>query len=207
MLDPAPLARVVRELAAEGRTVNFDGYAFRSIALRHFMPPKIPAPLFAARSGLIGTRFVPPNRPIASLYVATEAETAHREGNQPYYLASRMPGLAPSNLGPPEEVVIIGVRVRIGALLDLRSRAIMDRLETTPNELLSPWKTVLDAPTQRLGEALYEEGAFEGLVYNSAQNPGGSCLVIFPDRLDPISSIEFRSRTPGVPDARLAGPP
>ncbi len=207
MLEAAPLADALRELAADGHAVFFDRYAYRSIALRHVLPPKVPAPLFAAESGVLGTRFVPPNRPIASLYLAWEAETAHREGNQAHYQAVEKAGVDFSGVAPPDEVALIGVRIRARALLDVRSAGVRDRVGTTEDELRSRWKTVTDAPTQRLGEAVYRAGAFEGMIYQSAQNPCGSCLVLFPDRHGPGSSVEFKSKAPGVPDARLAGPP
>ena len=208
MLDRVSLESVLKDLADEELTAILEGYFFRSITLRHFLPPKVPAPLYAARSGLVGTRFMPPNRPIAGLYLAGAAETAHREGNQPFYRASRIPGLDTGDVIPPDEVVLIGVRVRLrlAAILDVRSAEIATRLETSEAELRSPWKTVPDAPTQRLGEAVFESGLFEGLAYRSAQHEGGSCLLIFPDRLRAGSFVEFRSRTLGVPDARLAGP-
>jgi RES domain-containing protein len=207
MLDGPSLARTLAELKGEGRQAAIDCFVHRSVALRHFLRPEPPAPLFAALPGKLGTRFVPPGEPISALYVAFEVETAHREGNQAFYQILGDPGLDLATAPPPEEVVLIGIQVRLLSLLDIRSDEVASRLETTGGELVSPWKTIPNAPTQRLGLAVHGGGDYEGLIYPSAQHTGGSCLVIFPDRLMPGSHVQFRSRTAGVPDARLpAGP-
>lgn len=188
-------------MAAEGVHVELDSLLLRSIALRHFMPPRTPSPLHAAGSN--GSRFVPAGRSYPSLYAAFDAETAHREGNQPFY-AVLARGVGPGGLNPPEEAVMIGVRFKLGRILDLRDREIQARLGTSAEELAGGWKLVPDAPTQILGDAVHASGDFEGLLYSAVRNPGGTCLVVFPDRLIEGSIVDFRSRTPGVPSARLA---
>ncbi len=204
MLDAGSLPRVLGELKAEGRTTRVDQYAFRSIALRHFRPPARPEPLHAATAGPLGTRFVPPSRPTRTLYVAFEVETAHREGNQAYYQTSKALGSDPTRLPPPDEVVLLGLFVRLARMLDVRDPEVLGRLAATPEELTAPWKLVADAPTQRLGTAVEADGDFESIVYQSAQHPDGSCLAIFPDRIAAGSVVEYRSRTPGIPSASLS---
>jgi RES domain-containing protein len=207
MLDRISLDAELRALRRDHVFVGFDAYAFRSIALRHFLPPIAPKPLYAASSGLTGTRFVPPNRAYPSLYVALDAETAYRETNRAFYQVFGALGIDASSLAPPDEVALIGVHARLARMLDLRNREVYDRIGTSPAELAAPWKLVPDAPTQILSDAVHDGGDFEGLIYSSAQNPGGSCLVVFPGRLAHGSFVTFRSRTVGIPDAWLGSKP
>jgi RES domain len=48
------------------------------------------------------------------------------------------------------------------------------------------------APTQQLGEALHAVPLLEGFVFPSAK-VGSRNLAIFPDKLDPRSSIIFQN--------------
>ena len=87
---------------------------------------------------------------------------------------------------------MIGVHVRVSRLLDLRNpltRLQLDILNVL--EILGPWKGVPNAPTQVLGEAVYNDNYFEGIVYPAVQNPGHDCLLIFPNRLLPTSRVDF----------------
>ena len=210
MLDRDALASAVEGLREDEAFTRVESFACRSILLRHFLPPRIPNALFASPAGSLGSRFVPPHRPTRSLYLAEDAETAHREGNQAFYRAlGYLYGgrIGSDALLPPEEAVLIGVLVIAARLLNLRDPEIRARLETSADELASPWKTVPDAPTQRLGDVLVADGGFEGLIYESVQCPSHTCLVVFPDRLGPDSRIAFRSRTDGVPSALLGSGP
>jgi RES domain-containing protein len=206
MLDSAALGPVLSAIKAAGPRTPFEGIAYRSIALRHFMPPATPSPLYAAMPGRLGTRYVSSGTGIPSLYLATEVETAHREGNQPFYesLLAMPPG--PVGLVWPDEVSVIGVQVRLGRILDVRDVAVQMKLGTSMSELRGPWKRIPDAPTQRLGAAVEADGEFEGLLYPSARHDGGSCLVVFPKIVKKGDFVEFRSTTGVLPDARL-GPP
>ncbi len=136
-----------------------------------------------------------------SLYLAEDAETAHREGNSIFYRTLQYMyggGIGYDQLLPPEESVLIGVMVIASRLLNLRDSSVQARLQTSPQELGSAWKTVMDAPTQRLGEAVLINGGFEGLIYESVQCPNHTCLVMFPELLSHESRIVFHSRTIGV---------
>ena len=206
MLDREALAAAVKGLRDDAAFTRVESFALRSIALRHFLPPKVPDPLFAPAAGALGSRFVPPNRPTKGLYLAEDAETAHREGNQVFYQAHAKMyggGLGYDELLPPAEVVLIGVMVIASRLLNVRDPEVQARLGTSAEELASPWKTVDDAPTQRLGDLLASDGGFEGLIYESVQCPSHSCLVLFPDCLGGGSLIAFRSRTVGVPSGQI----
>ncbi len=187
--------------AARPLAVPFASLAFRSIHLRYFSNFPTANPLFAAPGGPAGTRYVQPNGP-AALYAAFDADTAHREGNQTFYQTAATPsGRALLQLGGlrPDPVVLVGVHVRVSRLLDLRDYYIRLQLGIpTVTELLGPWKGVLNAPTQTLGDAVYSDGQFEGILYPSVQNPGRDCLVVFPSRLDPNSQLRFADSITGI---------
>jgi hypothetical protein len=120
MLNPPALAPAV--VAARPQAIALSTVVFRSIHLRHFSNFAAAQPLFAAPGGLAGSRYIPPNGP-AALYLAFDADTAHREGNQPYYQTAATPaGPALLHAGGlrPDPLVVIGVHVRLSHLLDLR---------------------------------------------------------------------------------------
>src|SRR4051812_21001062 len=123
MHSPPALAPAV--LAARPGAVAFAGLTFRSIHLRHFARFSRVRPLFAAGGGGAGSRYVPPHGPPV-LYAALDLDTAHREGNQPFYQTAATPaGPALVRAGGlrPDPVVVIGVFLRAARLLDLRDRA------------------------------------------------------------------------------------
>lgn len=95
----------------------------------------------------------------------------------------------------------IGAPVRVSHLLDLRDPLIRLQLGIqTVMEILAPWKGVPNAPTQLLGDAVFNDGHFEGILYPSAQNHGHDCLVLFSARLQAASRIDFRDPTTGLAD-------
>jgi hypothetical protein len=204
MVNPAQLPAAVAN--ARPLAVPFTDVLFRATHLKHYYAaspptPIVPQPLFCPPGGLAGSRYVRPHGPPA-LYLAQDAETAHREVCQRYYDARRTRGgraliqAGQANLRPAPQVVI-GVHVRLTRLMDLRNPATWLPLGIQSiTELLGPWFQVPDAPTQLLGEAIHNEGSFEGILYPSARRAGRFCLVAFPDRLDPNSRIEFRDTGP-----------
>ncbi len=184
MLNPPALAPAVAALRPQA--VPFADLVFRAIHLRHFANFAQSRPLYAAGGGAAGSRYVIPNGPPA-LYAALDADTAHREGNQPFYQALNAPaGPALRRAGGlrPDPVVLLGIHIRAAHLLDLRDPGIHPHLGVQgPAELLGAWRGVPNAPTQVLGDTVFRDGHFEGVLYPSAQNPGHDCLVLFPDRL------------------------
>ncbi len=87
---------------------------------------------------------------------------------------------------------MIGAHIRASRLLDLRDP--LTRLQLgihSVTEIIAPWKGVPNAPTQVLGDTVFNDAYFEGIVYPSAQHPGHDCVVFFPTRLLPASRIDF----------------
>jgi RES domain len=88
--------------------------------------------------------------------------------------------------------VLIGVHVRAVRMLDLRDNA--TRLTLGVNglpELLGAWRGIPNAPTQVLGDAVFNDGQFDGILFPSAQNAGRDAMVLFSARLQPPSQVEF----------------
>jgi RES domain-containing protein len=192
MLSPPALGAAVA--AAHPQALPLTALLFRSIHLTHFANFRTALPLFAAAGGAAGSRYVRPGGP-AALYLSFDADTAHREGNQPYYQAARTPGgLALIQAGGlrPDPVVLIGAYVSATRLLDLRDPVVRLQLGIAAvTEILGPWKGVANAPTQVLGDAVFNDNYFEGLLYPSVQNPGHDCVVLFATRLAAGSQIDF----------------
>ncbi len=204
MLDPSGLAQTL--VALRPLATPFVGLTYRSVRLVHFADLKTAKPLFAAPGGAAGTRFVPPGSPTRSLYLAADPDTAYREGNQDFYrTAGTLPGQTLLLTGGlrAAAVVLVSVYARLSRLLDTRDPTIQAQLRTTPDELAAGWLGVTDAPTQRLGHAMHQDGEYEGLMYKSVQHPGHDCLVLFPDRLLKTSAVHFRSDVPPLKDAEL----
>ena len=122
---------------------------------------------------MAGSRYVLASGP-ASLYLAFDADTANREGNQIFYQTSAAPsGLALRRNGGlrPDLVVILGIFINRSNLLDLTDSTVQQTLKLKKAELLGAWLGVTNAPTQVLGDAIFQDGHFAGLIYQSAQNP------------------------------------
>ncbi|MBI3077716.1 MAG: RES family NAD+ phosphorylase [Deltaproteobacteria bacterium] len=86
--------------------------------------------------------------------------------------------------------VLASLRVKLQRVLDLTDRTVLRRLGVRSKDLVSPDWTL----TQDLGR-LAREAGFEALLVPSAAAPGRN-LVIFPDHLDPASSVQLRAVKP-----------
>jgi RES domain-containing protein len=199
MHSPPALAPAVA--AARAQAAAFVGLAFRSIHLRHFSNFATVRPLHCAGGGAVGSRYVPPNGPPA-LYTSLDPHTAFREGNQLFYQTSALPGgqaLVRAGGLRPHPVALIAVHVRVSRLLDLRDPATRNHLGILADaELLAPWLGLPNAPTQVLGQTIFNDGQFEGIVFPSAQSPGHDCLMLFRDRLLTTSRIHFFDTASGL---------
>jgi RES domain-containing protein len=201
MLNLPGLAPAITALRP--RAIPLADLTFRSVHLRHFAHFPTARPLFVAGGGAAGSRYVRPNGP-AALYVAFDADTAHREGNQVFYQTAGAPaGPALLRAGGlrPDPVVMLGIHVRVSRLLDLLDPAIRLPLGIQADaELTGPWRGVPNAPTYALGDTVFNDGHFEGIIYPSAQNLGHRCLVLFASRLLPASRVHFFDPTTNLVD-------
>jgi hypothetical protein len=90
---------------------------------------------------------------------------------------------------------ILNLHVALQAVADLTGPREQRRIGTSAQELTGNWdqyETPVEAPTQRLGAALFELPGLEGFLVPAAV-PGvsGKNLIEFPEKLTPPSRIEF----------------
>jgi len=178
---------------AHAQAISFSDIVYRSIHVGHFANFATVNPLFAAGGGQAGSRYVRPNGPRV-LYTSLDAETAYREGNQLFHQMANSPAgptLRGAGLLRPDPVVLIGIHVRVSRLLDLRNQSTQAHFATTTNELLGPWQGIPNPPTQLLGDAVFNDGYFQGMRFPSAQNPGHECLALFTTRLVSPDRVYF----------------
>lgn len=120
-----------------------------------------------------------------------------------------------ANLGsllpsPHRSWSILNVNVRLSRVVDLTRAGERRKLGTTVQELTGDWRgyairhqikqrpgVALAAPTQRLGEALYQLGNVEGFLTFSAKQSFSRVLVVFPQRVIAPNRITFRDPVGG----------
>ncbi|MBS0657210.1 MAG: RES family NAD+ phosphorylase [Verrucomicrobia bacterium] len=138
---------------------------------------RVPVPEFlhALGPGIAGQRFHRPGGP-PGLYAASDRLTATAESI----------GLS-GPLGLVEDAeptVEFALKMDLKQCVDLTNKIIQEALETTREELMAPWKLLGgNAPTQILGQALFDSGRFDGIKYESSKRPGYNCFLIFTSLL------------------------
>ncbi|HVA92819.1 MAG TPA: RES domain-containing protein, partial [Chloroflexota bacterium] len=87
---------------------------------------------------------------------------------------------------PQEAWCIIPYRIGIGSAVDLTDQDNVDDLGTSWQELAGPWKPPYylhgQAPTQQLGEAIFQDPDAQGVIFSSSKG-GGKNVLIFPDKI------------------------
>jgi hypothetical protein len=86
------------------------------------------------------------------------------------------------------------------SVADLTDPIQRKRLGTSAQELTGDWQSLYprdDAPTQRLGSALFATGEIEGFYAISATMPYCKNLVIFPQKLREGSELVFSDTITG----------
>jgi RES domain-containing protein len=185
MLPEATLREVLITLPS----ITVHGPWSRTVAFRllHAPPPRAPAggppqPLWPGGAPIQGARFTP-RASFATVYLASDHHTA---------LAEVQAVLQPRT-GPPltldrQPWVVLSVDGVLTNVLDLADPDIQAQLGSSLAELTGDWaytqETGITPPTQVLGRVAYESGAFVGLFYASARDPGkGRNVAVFADRL------------------------
>lgn len=105
---------------------------------------------------------------------------------------------------PRRAWAIMNVNVNLRSVVDLTDPAAQAILASSAQELTGDWrgyqlrgsytsvtKPTGIAPTQELGAALYATPGLEGFRTLSAKLPDQMVLVVFPQKLQPSSSVEF----------------
>jgi len=187
MLPDLELRAALRDLTP----VPSEGTLHRAVLLEYLMNiGRDPQPLYSLGAPMSGARFTPKGG-MATLYLAENAETAYAEALQ---ISRHLARARPDVQITPKPIVLLSMRVRIGALLDVTEDAVQARLGTTRSELLAAWRRRAfagqEVPTWRMGQAIWNDGRFAGLRYESSQRRGSFCLALFPDRLSDGDFIE-----------------
>ncbi len=111
--------------------------------------------------------------------------------------------------GPPDrpiadpirsKMMVADVDVSLKFIVDLTDPRHHKMLATSAQELTGNWQVAHplgDAPTQRLGSALFATGGIEGFLAISAKMPLCKTLVIFPQKLQPGSELVFSDTITG----------
>jgi len=173
---------------------------------RALEPGYLPTALRTAQTKIYPSRYgagANALRPFEVLYLAEDHQVALYEVRAllgaPFAKAGVV--VVPNPLKP---WTILNVRVTLQKIADLTRASEQDLLDTTAQELTGDWegyqerkphdsvnKPVGIAPTQALGQALYDLPDLEGFRTISARLPARMILVVFPAKLLPGSEIVF----------------
>jgi RES domain-containing protein len=183
---------------------------FRAIEPQHW-----PTALGSAHTRRIRSRFSPAtpiNPAFPILYLAEDHQVALYEVGA--LLGSPHTG-GISLANPHQAWVLLNVRVILQSVADLTDPAEQQRLQTSAQELTGDWRGYQSrnpmtpvrqptglAPTQELGQALHGVPGLEGFRTVSARVPTHRGLAIFPDKLEPGSSVVFSNPATGA-DLRI----
>ena len=160
---------------------------------RALEPQFATSPLSAKHTGGVFSRFSP------GKYSLVEFEILHLSETQ-FVCLLEVEALLGSKFthvpNPGRSWLLTNVQIQLQSVVDLTSYAVQRRLGTTVQELTGDWEGYRDrasfssvteptgiAPTQKLGQAIYEVPGLEGIRYVSAKVPDQMNLVIFPAKL------------------------
>jgi RES domain-containing protein len=167
---------------------SLKGRAYYGQTYRVFKPKYLLAPLSTEGAFHYGGRYNPPKQ-LQLLYLAEDPITALSE-------ARMLVDPLGSMLHRSDSRIILATLYRLERVLDLSDLVVLDTLDTSFQELTGDW--TLDAlhgrlpPTQRLGQACFEQGSFEAIRYPSAQNRSFYNFAIYRDRLQEPSFVRIK---------------
>jgi hypothetical protein len=125
-------------------------------------------------------------------------ETLYLAENQlvTFFEVGALPGPPDQPIAHPSksEVLAIDVSVRLRSVADLTDGGQLAMLETSVQELTGSWIIYPpdEAPTQRLGAALFAARDVEGSLAVSAVIPRCKTLIVFPNKLRPGQRTRVR---------------
>jgi RES domain-containing protein len=191
------LARVLKRV----RLVRVDG-PFHRFADLWFVHQRLAARretefLSGLGAKMNGGRFTPRGA-FETLYVATTAETARIEAESRLTVS----GVISSPTKPYVHFMVSG---RLQRVLDLTDDSVLRALQTTTDQISTPWVMEQvqgrEALTQLLGRTVHAAARIEAILFASSKDrPYGRCLAIFPDRLRRGSELEIVDDTGLVRD-------
>ncbi len=94
---------------------------------------------------------------------------------------------------------ILDIQVKLRSVVDLTEPTQLKLLGISLQELTGNWDIYVngDAPTQKLGEALFSTTSVEGFLTISAPASSNKNLIIFPQKLIKGSELVFVDASPG----------
>ncbi|MEO7715868.1 MAG: RES family NAD+ phosphorylase [Capsulimonas sp.] len=189
MHTPADLAQILPTLSH----LSMQGHAYRVIDYKYLAanPPLHPNRyLYGLGAPASGARFTPRGGP-QTIYMADDLATAFDEAN-PVQAILRLthPGLA----SPTPPGGYASILYELETVLDLTDSVVQHALGTDTVELTKPWRQAQKrgrpCVTQILGRAIFDNGAFQAIRFESARVPGTYCLCVFIDRLIAPAHLE-----------------
>jgi RES domain-containing protein len=193
----APLTPEQREIRALARRiaraplVDVKGTLCRAVRTTH-LRRRPPQPLYY-RGSEKGARYTPPGGP-AGLYLGSDQPTAFAEIRD----LEQGPGGAPRPLSPKMPTTLVYVEVALDRLLDLTDADVRRALRVSRRAIMAEWQppmlayvagTGLMPLTQQIGAAAHLSTTVRGILFPSARWKGGTCLVVFPDRLTAVDLV------------------
>jgi RES domain-containing protein len=186
----------IRKALTSVQRLDFTGVLYRAVTLEalygfHHDPP-YPAirPLYNLGAPSTGARFTPRDG-MPSLYFASDPETALAEVHQVH---AKLRLLNPPVMSPLPPTVLYSARVQIDSALDLMNHTVQTALGIDSAWLGMEWRPAHErtgiAPTQLMGQEVFESGLFQAIRFPSARQPGHACWVVFTERLGGSSIIE-----------------
>jgi RES domain-containing protein len=85
--------------------------------------------------------------------------------------------------------VTFDMDVKLASVLDLTDATVRRALKTSKAEIQSAWLGYADLnggtwpPTWDLGHAVFDSGAYDGILFPSTKNSSGSCILVFTERM------------------------
>jgi len=161
--------------------VPYACQCFRVVDLESYIAAETPTLLFdlGPKISKGGQRFSPPGDH-RGLYVSAELPTAGAE------YADGADRWAKGECG---KHVVFNMEVRLRSVLDLTKGAVRRSLKISNPIVQSPWAGYSDLnggkwpPTWDLGHEVFDSGRFDGILFPSTKKKGGTCLLVFTERL------------------------
>jgi RES domain-containing protein len=173
MYTSEQLSRAISDLDQRPLTGNF----YRVINLRHAH-----SPLSAIGSMRGGGRFTPRGE-FEAFYTSLDPATGFLEAQQ----------IDPGVRIPHPPSLTLSIGVVLSRVIDLSQVTSYDLIGSSLQEMMGPWRPMqnlgLLAPTQILGQTIFNDTQIEAFLVESSRAPGQQNLVILPDRLDHRSTV------------------
>lgn len=137
-------------------------------------------PLWALGPGRFGQRYTPKDGTTEAIYMSEDMITAIAE----YHQIHRHVLVHDRRYRPmPAAWTQFSIDVQLERVLDITDTNIQKTLDTSEEELISPWKGKMIkgeyVPTQSLGSAVFKNEKIQGMRFPSARGPKYANLIVW----------------------------